>query len=111
MASDGSPFTDEELQREVVSFMQRNFPQIPMHGGDALIRDIDAETGSVEIILSGMCSGCGLSPMTINAIQQRLTNDVPGITDVTVEVADGIGSETPRDPPAPDTGFPDDLLK
>ncbi|MFQ3295415.1 MAG: Fe-S cluster biogenesis protein NfuA [Halobacteriales archaeon] len=71
-----------ELRDRVGNFLMRNFPQIQMHGGDAAIRELDAETGEVTIQLTGACSGCGISPMTIQAIKSRMTKEIPEITKV-----------------------------
>ncbi|NIS29787.1 MAG: NifU family protein, partial [Actinobacteria bacterium] len=49
------------------------------HGGDAAIEGLDLETGEVWIQLGGACSGCGISPMTIQAIQHRLVAEVEEI--------------------------------
>ncbi|MFB6077854.1 MAG: NifU family protein [Halarchaeum sp.] len=75
----------EDLEDRVVSFLRRNFPQIQMHGGSASITNIDQETGEVDIQLSGACSGCGISPMTIQAIKARMTQEIPEITKVNAD--------------------------
>ena len=72
----------DALLEEVASFLRRNFPQIAMHGGNAAIQDLDPESGEVWIQLSGACGGCGISPMTTQAIQSRLPMDIEGITQV-----------------------------
>ncbi|MFT4932029.1 MAG: Fe-S cluster biogenesis protein NfuA [Natronomonas sp.] len=75
----------DDLKERVGNFLMRNFPQIEMHGGDAAIRDLDPETGEVTIRLSGACSGCGISPMTIQAIKSRMTKEIPEITKVNAD--------------------------
>jgi len=79
---DGSQDEAEELRERVGNFLMRNFPQIQMHGGDAAIRDLDPETGEVTVRLTGACSGCGISPMTIQAIKSRMTKEIPEINEV-----------------------------
>ena len=74
-----------ELRESVSNFLRRNFPQIQMHGGSSAITAIDNETGYVEIQLGGACSGCGISPMTTEAIKRRLCNEIEGIETVTVK--------------------------
>jgi len=69
----------DDLRERVGNFLMRNFPQIQMHGGDAAIRDLDPETGEVTIRLTGACSGCGISPMTIQAIKSRMVQEIPEI--------------------------------
>jgi len=88
-AEDGS---DDELRERITNFLRRNFPQIQMHGGSAAIQNLDREEGSVTIQLGGACSGCGISPMTIQAIKTRMTKEIPEID--TVHASTGMeGSE------------------
>ena len=84
-ASNGVTEDAEALVEEVASFLRRNFPQIAMHGGNAAIQDIDPESGEVWIQLSGACGGCGISPMTTQAIRSRLPMDLEGITEVHID--------------------------
>jgi Fe-S cluster biogenesis protein NfuA len=69
----------DDLEERVANFLRRNFPQIQMHGGSAAIQDLDRETGEVTIALGGACSGCGISPMTIQAIKSRMVQEIPEI--------------------------------
>jgi Fe-S cluster biogenesis protein NfuA len=71
-----------DLEERISNFLRRNFPQIQMHGGSAAIEDIDREAGTVAIQLGGACSGCGISPMTIQAIKSRMTKEIPEIDTV-----------------------------
>ena len=73
----------------VETFLVRNFPQIAMHGGSAAVESVDEETGEVWLSLGGACSGCGISPMTIQAIQSRMPMDVAGVTEVHVDTGFG----------------------
>ncbi len=72
----------DDLEERVSNFLRRNFPQIQMHGGSAAIQNIDRETGEVSIQLGGACSGCGISPMTIQAIKSRMVKEIPEIETV-----------------------------
>jgi Fe-S cluster biogenesis protein NfuA len=72
----------DDLEERITNFLRRNFPQIQMHGGSAAIQNIDREEGSVTIQLGGACSGCGISPMTIQAIKTRMTKEIPEIDTV-----------------------------
>ncbi|WP_137291220.1 NifU family protein [Natronorubrum halophilum] len=72
----------DDLEDRVANFLRRNFPQIQMHGGSAAIQDLDRETGEVSIALGGACSGCGISPMTIQAIKSRMVKEIPEIEKV-----------------------------
>jgi Fe/S biogenesis protein NfuA len=73
---------EDDLRERITNFLRRNFPQIQMHGGSAAIENIDPEEGTVTVQLSGACSGCGISPMTIQAIKTRMTKEIPEINSV-----------------------------
>jgi Thioredoxin-like proteins and domains len=73
---------EDELRGRITNFLRRNFPQIQMHGGSAAITDLDKESGEVHIQLSGACSGCGISPMTIQAIKSRMVKEITEISAV-----------------------------
>ena len=81
-----------DLEERVNNFLRRNFPQIQMHGGSAAIQHLDREDGVVSIQLGGACSGCGISPMTIQAIKTRMTKEIPEIDEVHASTGMG-GSE------------------
>jgi Fe/S biogenesis protein NfuA len=81
----------DDLEERVSNFLRRNFPQIQMHGGTAAIQDIDRETGEVHIQLGGACSGCGISPMTIQAIKSRMVKEIPEIEQVHADTGMGGG--------------------
>jgi len=81
--------SDDDLRERITNFLRRNFPQIQMHGGSAAIQEIDREEGTVTIQLGGACSGCGISPMTIQAIKTRMTKEIPEIE--TVHANTGMG--------------------
>ncbi len=84
--------TDEDDLRDRISnFLMRNFPQIQMHGGSAAIQDLDVESGEVTVMLGGACSGCGISPMTIQAIKSRMVKEIPEIETVHADTGMGGG--------------------
>lgn len=80
MATDST--ATESLDDRVVGFLNKNFPQIQMHGGNASILDLDPDAGTVTVLLGGACSGCGISPMTIQAIKSRMVEEIPEINEV-----------------------------
>ncbi|MXV64577.1 hypothetical protein GS429_21370 [Natronorubrum sp. JWXQ-INN-674] len=89
---------EDEIREAVSLFLQRNFPQIQAHGGDSSITEVDLDEGRISINLSGACSGCGISPMTTQAIQRRLPNEVDAIDHVSVSTGfDGLSEGTSRD--------------
>lgn len=53
-----------------------------MHGGTAGIDAIDDETGEVWVSLGGACSGCGISPMTVQALTSRMVAEFDEVTRV-----------------------------
>ena len=73
---------DNDLRERITNFLRRNFPQIQMHGGSAAINHLDRESGEVTVELGGACSGCGISPMTIQAIKSRMVKEIPEIETV-----------------------------
>ncbi|TKR26166.1 NifU family protein [Natronomonas salsuginis] len=85
--------SEDELRERITNFLRRNFPQIQMHGGSAAIRDLDREAGEVTVMLGGACSGCGISPMTIQAIKSRMTQEIPEIDTVHADTGMDGGSE------------------
>ena len=112
MSTDSADGSDE-LRERISNFLRRNFPQIQMHGGSAAIQDLDRESGEVTIMLGGACSGCGISPMTIQAIKSRMTQEIPEIETVhadtgmdggTEGMAGGAGGGMSPSFPGPDGG-------
>jgi Fe-S cluster biogenesis protein NfuA len=91
MSTDTEESTEDELRERISNFLRRNFPQIQMHGGSAAIQEIDRKEGSVTIQLGGACSGCGISPMTIQAIKTRMTKEIPEIDTVHAMTGDAGG--------------------
>lgn len=90
MSTDAQDGEDAEpLEERVAKFLRRNFPQIQMHGGTAAVEEVNEETGEVTIQLGGACSGCGISPMTIQAIKSRMIEEIPDIETVTAKTGGG----------------------
>lgn len=79
---------EDQLANTVKSFLRENFPQIQMHGGDSEVIEANPEEGFVRINLIGECTSCGLSPMTVNAIERKVSEEVDGISNVTVTVGE-----------------------
>ncbi|WP_435068181.1 NifU family protein [Haloplanus sp. C73] len=97
-AQDTDTDAEDDLRERVTNFLRRNFPQIQMHGGSAAIQNIDLDTGEVSIQLGGACSGCGISPMTIQAIKSRMVKEIPEITKVHADTGmEGMGGEGAHD--------------
>src|SRR6056297_3157670 len=101
---------DDDLKERVSNFLRRNFPQISMHGGSAAIENLDRETGEVTIMLGGACSGCGISPMTIQVIKSRMVKEIPEINKVIANTGSDYGHDTGIEPsfPGEDDGDADE---
>ena len=84
---------ENDLRERITNFLRRNFPQIQMHGGSAAINHLDRETGEVQIQLGGACSGCGISPMTIQAIKSRMVKEIPEIETVHADTGMSSGAD------------------
>jgi len=82
MSTESQTPDEDDLRERITNFLRRNFPQIQMHGGSAAIQQLDPESGEVTVALGGACSGCGISPMTIQAIKSRMVKEIPEITTV-----------------------------
>ncbi|MFB6224339.1 MAG: NifU family protein [Haloarcula sp.] len=74
----------EGLERQTRNYLSNNVPQIQQHGGTFEVRDVDESDGTATVAIGGACSGCGIAPMTIKAIEQRLPESVDGLEDVEV---------------------------
>jgi Fe-S cluster biogenesis protein NfuA len=57
-------------------------PFLQADGGDVELIDVD-ENGKVTVRLTGACTGCPMSQMTLKAgIEQRVKEQVPEVTEV-----------------------------
>ncbi|KAB7518312.1 NifU family protein [Halosegnis rubeus] len=79
----------ESLERRTRNYLQSNVPQIQDHGGHFEIEDVDEEAGEVTVAIGGACSGCGIAPMTMKAIRERLPDHVSDIETVNVRRTSG----------------------
>ncbi len=79
----------EGLERRTRNYLSNSVPQIQEHGGHFEIEDVNDETGEVTVAIGGACSGCGIAPMTIKAIEQRLPQELDDVSQVTVRRAGG----------------------
>jgi len=91
---------DNDLRERITNFLRRNFPQIQMHGGSAAISHLDRESGEVTVQLGGACSGCGISPMTIQAIKSRMVKEIPEIETVHADTGARAGADATSAAPA-----------
>jgi Thioredoxin-like proteins and domains len=77
------------IEQQARNYLTSNVPQIQQHGGSFEIREVDDDNGTATIAIGGACSGCGIAPMTMKAIERRLPEHVDGIEDVDVVRSDG----------------------
>jgi Fe-S cluster biogenesis protein NfuA len=77
------------LERQTRNYLNDNVPQIQDHGGDFRIEDVDEASGEVTVVIGGACSGCGIAPMTMKAIEGRLPSEVDEVSQVNVRRASG----------------------
>lgn len=81
--------SSQTLKQQTENYLTNNVPQIQQHGGSFEIRDVDTDAGRATVAIGGACSGCGIAPMTMKAIEQRLPENVDGLDDVDVVRAGG----------------------
>jgi Fe-S cluster biogenesis protein NfuA len=74
----------EGLERRTRNYLSNNVPQIQQHGGSFEVRDVDEASGSATVAIGGACSGCGIAPMTMHAIEKRLPENVDELENVEV---------------------------
>lgn len=84
----------KNFNEEIELFLKQNFPQIQLHGGESTILEADKETGYVEINLSGACSGCGISPMTVEQIKKRMFQNLDKVQEIHVTTGEPIQDVT-----------------
>jgi Fe-S cluster biogenesis protein NfuA len=82
----------QTLAQQTQRFIENEVPQIRQHGGSFELKDVDEAAGTVTVAIGGACSGCGIAPMTMKAIQKRLPESVDGLETVDVVRADGSGT-------------------
>ena len=70
------------LKLEVQAVIEEIRPVIQMDGGDVELVDV-SQAGEVLVRLSGACTGCAQSQMTLKqGIENLLVNRVQGVTSV-----------------------------
>ncbi len=84
--NDTQDIDSNNAREKITSFMRKNFPQIQMHGGESDIMEVDLDEGYVHIVLSGACSGCGISPMTTQMIRQRMFKEFEFVNDIDIDI-------------------------
>ena len=100
----GGP-VDMELLRQVLDGVR---PCLQADGGDCRLVGVD-DDGVVSLELTGACSGCPLSSVTLSmGVERILKQHVPGVTRV-VSAMDGMGAMGGAAQAAPDDDADDDI--
>ncbi|MEM8621599.1 MAG: NifU family protein [Actinomycetota bacterium] len=71
------------MREQVEATIEVIRPALQADGGDIVLRDVDADTGVVEVELVGACGTCPASTQTLKAGIERIMRDrVDGVTEV-----------------------------
>lgn len=70
------------LNEKVQSVLDKVRPMLQRDGGDVELVDVQ-DDGIVKVKLTGACSGCPMSTMTLkNAIEETIKKEIPEIKSV-----------------------------
>ena len=69
-----------EMREQVEATIEVIRPALQADGGDIVLRDVDADTGVVEVELVGACGTCPVATQTLKAGIMR--DRVDGVTEV-----------------------------
>jgi Fe-S cluster biogenesis protein NfuA len=70
------------LREKVENVLGRVRPMLQRDGGDVELIDVQ-DDGTVKVRLTGACSGCPMSTMTLkNAIEETIKKEVPEVKSV-----------------------------
>ncbi|NQY56405.1 MAG: NifU family protein [Ilumatobacteraceae bacterium] len=71
------------MREQVEATIEVIRPALQADGGDIVLRDVDADTGVVEVELVGACGTCPVATQTLKAGIERIMRDrVDGVTEV-----------------------------
>lgn len=70
------------MREKVEAVLGKVRPMLQRDGGDVELVDVQ-DDGIVKVRLTGACSGCPMSTMTLkNAIEETIKNEVPEVKSV-----------------------------
>jgi len=77
--------TKKEIVDQINHIVENNIqPAVAMHGGIVKLEDFDMETGDALMLMSGSCSGCASSSVTLKlGVENMLKHYVPEVKRVT----------------------------
>ncbi len=71
------------LREKVEKVLDKIRPMLQRDGGDVELIDVQQSDGVVKVKLTGACSGCPMSTMTLkNAIENTIKQELPEIKSV-----------------------------
>ena len=87
--------TKEEIIKEIDTIVENNIqPSVAMHGGVVKLEEFDMETGVATMLMSGACSGCASSTVTLKlGVENMLKHYVPEVN--AVQGMDGPNFDNP----------------
>tara|TARA_B110000495_G_scaffold167505_1_gene154022 strand:+ start:961 stop:1251 length:291 start_codon:yes stop_codon:yes gene_type:complete len=87
--------TKEEIIKEINFLVEDKIqPSVAMHGGEVRLEDFNMETGVALMLMSGSCSGCSSSTVTLKlGVENMLKHYVPE-----VKAVEGVDDPTFNDP-------------
>ena len=72
-----------ELKERVEEVLQKIRPSLQADGGNVELVDVNEENGVVKVKLTGACSGCMLSQLTLKmGIEKILKENIPEVKEV-----------------------------
>ena len=76
--------TKEEIIKEINFLVEDKIqPSVAMHGGEVRLEDFNMETGVALMLMSGSCSGCSSSTVTLKlGVENMLKHYVPEVKEV-----------------------------
>lgn len=76
--------TKEEIVKEIESLVEEKIqPSVEMHGGVVKLENFDMDTGVALMLMSGSCSGCSSSTITLKlGVENMLKHYVPEVNAV-----------------------------
>ena len=76
--------TKEQIVEEINSIVEKNIqPSVEMHGGVVKLQDFYMDTGVALMLMSGACSGCASSSVTLKlGVENMLKHYIPEVNAV-----------------------------
>ena len=70
------------MKEKVAAVLDKIRPSLQAHGGDVVLVDV-TDDGIVKVKLTGACSGCPMSTITLkNGIERLLKQEIPEVQSV-----------------------------